>query len=94
MPVCLAPPEHACRPRTPLPPGAVDCHAHVFGPLDRFPLADNRLYTPPELPVERYLAMLDEIGMAHGVLVQPAAHGTDNGALLHALEHASARLRG
>jgi predicted TIM-barrel fold metal-dependent hydrolase len=68
----------------------------VFGPFDRFPLAAEaeRPYTPHELPGERYLAMLDEIGIEYGVLVQPAAHGTDCGALLHALSLAPQRLRG
>lgn len=90
----LPPPERSSRPKYGLPPGATDCHAHIFGPFDRFPLVDVRSYTPPELPVERYLRMLDEIGFFHGVLVQPTSHGTDCRALVNALEESGGRLRG
>jgi 2-pyrone-4,6-dicarboxylate lactonase len=90
----LPPPEYPRRPRHPPPFGSADCHAHVFGPFDRFPLAAARPYTPHELPGERYLAMLDALGFERGVLVQPVAHGTDCGALLYALGLARQRLRG
>jgi 2-pyrone-4,6-dicarboxylate lactonase len=90
----LLPPEHPRAPRRTPPPGATDCHAHIFGPFDRFPLSPERHYTPAEFPVERYLAMLDDIGFARGVLVQGGAHGTDCGALLSALDLAPRRLRG
>jgi 2-pyrone-4,6-dicarboxylate lactonase len=29
-----------------VPKGACDCHVHVFGPPDRFPMAADRRYTP------------------------------------------------
>ena len=35
-----------------------DCHAHVFGPYADFPLACARSYTPPEAPLDAYLALL------------------------------------
>lgn len=92
--VSLSPPDHPIRPKLTPPDGATDCHAHVFGPFDRFPLAATRPYTPAELPGERYLRMLDDIGFARGVLVQPVAHGTDCRALLHALDLDRSRLRG
>ena len=47
------------RPNRPLPPGARDCHTHVFGPYARFPLAAERSYTPPEAPFEAHLAWPD-----------------------------------
>jgi predicted TIM-barrel fold metal-dependent hydrolase len=72
----------------------VDCHAHVFGPFREFPLAHDRPYTPAELPGERHRAMLDQVGMTRGVLVQAVAHGTDCGALLNALARDPERLRG
>jgi predicted TIM-barrel fold metal-dependent hydrolase len=93
IPACL-PPRAVSRPRLPLPPGACDTHAHVFGPGDRFPYARDRSYTPPDAPLEKYLGMLDAIGFARGVLVQGSAHGRDNSAMLDALGRRPDRLRG
>jgi predicted TIM-barrel fold metal-dependent hydrolase len=92
-PPCL-PPRAVTRPRTPPPPNACDTHAHVFGPADRFPYARDRSYTPPDAPLEKYLAMLDTTGFARGVLVQGSAHGHDNAAMLDALARRPDRLRG
>ena len=79
----------------PAPPaGAWDCHCHVFGPAARFPYAEPRSYTPEDAPLEAYLALLDRLGFAHGVLVQPSAYGRDNRAMLDALQRAPQRLRG
>src|SRR3712207_7265070 len=41
------------RPSWRAPPGAADCHCHVFGPYDRYPLSPGRSYTPPEASVAR-----------------------------------------
>jgi predicted TIM-barrel fold metal-dependent hydrolase len=74
--------------------GAWDCHCHVFGPAARFPYAEPRSYTPDDAPLEAYLALLDRLGLANGVLVQPSAYGRDNRAMLDALQRAPQRLRG
>jgi 2-pyrone-4,6-dicarboxylate lactonase len=87
-------PRTPSAPRRPPPPGACDCHAHVFGPFDRFPLAAERSYTPPLAPGEAHFAMLDRVGLAHGVVVHGTAHGPDCGAMLDALDRAGTRLRG
>ena len=71
-----------------------DTHAHVFGPAVRFPYDANRRYTPPDQTTEQYLATLDRLGLRMGVLVQPSVYGTDNSALLDALERAPGRLKG
>ncbi len=93
IPACL-PPRDVSRPKVPPPPGACDTHAHVFGPAARFAYADDRSYTPPDAPLEKYLGMLDAIGFARGVLVQGSAHGRDNSAMLDALARRPDRLRG
>ena len=93
IPPCL-PPREVSRPKLPPPPNACDTHAHVFGPATRFAYADDRSYTPPDAPLEKYLGMLDTIGFARGVLVQGSAHGRDNSAMLDALGRQPQRLRG
>jgi predicted TIM-barrel fold metal-dependent hydrolase len=81
-------------PKIPTPPNACDTHAHVFGPASRFPYAAGRSYTPPDAPLAKYIAMLDTLGFARGVLVQGSAHGRDNSAMLDALAACPDRLRG
>src|SRR5258707_15749776 len=63
------------KPHTPPPRGAWDTHAHIFGPAGKFPFTPGRGYTPPDAPVERYVALLDHFGFARGVLVQATRHG-------------------
>jgi predicted TIM-barrel fold metal-dependent hydrolase len=71
----------------------VDAHAHVF--LRDMKLADGRRYDPvADAPLSAYLRLLDELGMARGVLVQPSFLGFDNGFLLKCIARAEGRLRG
>lgn len=93
-PLIAGPVARPKRPDQAPPPGAWDTHAHIFGPADRFPFADGRGYTPPEAPVERYLALLDRLGLARGLVVQGNAHGYDNAVVLDALARHPDRLRG
>jgi predicted TIM-barrel fold metal-dependent hydrolase len=74
------------RPSWRAPPGATDCHCHVFGPFDRYPLSPGRSYTPPEASVAAYLEMLDTIGLSRTVIVQPSIYGTENAVTLNAVE--------
>ena len=71
------------------PPFAVpqlscDCHVHLFGPFDRYPLAPRRIYTPAPARTDDLLKILDRTGVGRAVLVQPSAYGTDNRCLLDA----------
>lgn len=69
-----------------------DCHAHLFGPYARYPLAADRSYTPPEALEADYQALLARLGMSHGVLVHPSAYGDDFSLLFDALgRHANLR---
>lgn len=88
-PTCQAWDPRPQPPRETPPAEACDCHAHVFGPVARYPLAAGSRYTPPEAPLAAYLAMLDALGVARGVLVQPSVYGTDNRAMLDALADAA-----
>ncbi len=68
------------------PPGACDCHAHIFGPATRFGFAEGRSYTPPDASREEYLAMLATLGIDRMVIVQPSVYGFDNTCTTEAVE--------
>lgn len=72
-------------PREPLPAGACDTHAHLFGPQSRYPYQDNRSYTPPDASEEGYRHLLGTLGFQRAVLIQPSVYGTDNRRMLDAL---------
>jgi predicted TIM-barrel fold metal-dependent hydrolase len=94
-PVCASPDPRTRRPRLELPPGACDCHAHVCGPASKYPPYAKRVYTPPlRAEISDYLKMLDTLGVERAVLVQPSFYGTDNSAMLDAIEAAGGRFRG
>ncbi|EPW3767648.1 amidohydrolase family protein [Vibrio fluvialis] len=76
------------------PDGAVDAHCHVFGPGDQFPYSPKRKYTPCDASKEQLFALRDHLGFARNVIVQASCHGTDNAALLDALETAGDLARG
>jgi len=82
------------RPHFALPAGAVDAHCHVFGPANRFPFAPERKYTPCDASKEQLFALRDHLGFARNVIVQATCHGSDNAALLDALDTAGGRARG
>ncbi len=70
-----------------------DCHAHVFGPYALYPLAPNPSHTPPEATPAQHLALLQRLGLSHGVLVHPSAYAGDHALLFDALA-AQPQLRG
>jgi 2-pyrone-4,6-dicarboxylate lactonase len=76
------------------PPQACDAHCHVFGPAARFPYAESRRYTPEDRPREVLAALHARLGLDRAVLVQASCHGTDNRAMLDALQADPARYRG
>ena len=91
---CLGPIDEASTPNRAFPPGTWDTHFHVFGPLDRFPYAPDRKYTPPPAPLDAYVALAERLGIARGVCVHPNVHGPDNDVTLDALRRADGRLLG
>jgi 2-pyrone-4,6-dicarboxylate lactonase len=82
------------RPAAPLPPGTVDSHCHVFGPGRRFPYSAGRKYTPADAGREDLFRLRDFLGVEKNVIVQATCHGTDNSALVDALQAADGRARG
>jgi predicted TIM-barrel fold metal-dependent hydrolase len=81
-------PDHTSSPRQPslvVPTGACDCHAHIFGPYDKYPLAAGAGYRPGPAGKGEYLATLGRLGIQRMVIVQPSVYGFDNGATADAV---------
>lgn len=78
-------PRTASPPRQRAPAGATDCHFHIFGPFDRFPLSSGRRYDPPLALVEEYRAVASVLGLERQVVVQASVLGTDNRCTLDAV---------
>ena len=76
------------RPALRFPPGATDCHAHVFGAQARYPLLHTTHFVPHETPWPSYSAMLRSLGCERAVSVQPSVYGTDNAAIEDTLAQA------
>jgi len=92
--VCYPPDPNPKTPAFKTPPGTCDTHFHVFGPPEKFPYSDQRVYTPPAAPFEHYMAMAGIVGIHRGVVVTPMAHGTDNRATLDAVARSGGKLLG
>ena len=77
-----------------IPPGACDCHVHVFGDPARFPFAEKRVYTPPQASVEELLDLQKALRLERVVVVQPSVYGADNFCTVDAVRRMGARARG
>src|SRR5215813_835128 len=64
-----------------IPPGACDCHVHVFDPA-HFPYVAKRVYTPPSASVDELLDLQKALRMDRVVVVQPSVYGADNACTL------------
>lgn len=91
---CAGPDLNPRKPAFAMPAGATDCHAHVFGAREKYGWAGDRLYTPPPVFLKDYIAMLDALGSARGVIVQSGVHGSNNDVLVDAIAQSNGRLRG
>ena len=81
-------------PQLVVPKKSCDCHTHVFGPHDQFPLSKDRKYTPPEASIENLLALHDPLGLERVVIVHPSPYGSDNSCTLDAIQRLGERARG
>jgi len=82
------------KPRFVPPPGAVDAHCHVFGPMAEFPFSPTAKYRPQDAGPEMLLALRDRLGFERNVIVQASCHGTDNAATLNGIAKSGGRARG
>jgi 2-pyrone-4,6-dicarboxylate lactonase len=93
-PLCMAPDAQPRAPSVALPAGTCDCHAHICGPATIYPYNAERIYTPPDATIESYRHLLAVLGVERAVLVQPSVYGTDNRAMLAALQAGGQGFRG
>src|SRR5262245_3068795 len=75
-----------------IPPGACDCHVHVFDPA-QFPYVAKRVYTPPAASVQELIELQNALRMDRVVVVQPSVYGADNACTLDAVRRLGARAR-
>ena len=81
-------------PRFVPPPGAVDAHCHVFGPMAQFPFSAKAKYLPEDAGPDMLFALRDHIGFSKNVIVQASCHGSDNSATLDAIAKSNGKARG
>lgn len=82
------------KPRYVPPPGAVDAHCHVFGPMAQFPFSAKAKYLPEDAGPDKLFALRDHLGFSRNVIVQASCHGTDNAATLDAIAKSNGLARG
>jgi len=82
------------RPRFAAPPGAVDAHCHVFGPMAEFPFSAKAKYRPQDASPSALFILRERLGLSRSVIVQPSCHGTDNAATLNAIALSNGTARG
>jgi predicted TIM-barrel fold metal-dependent hydrolase len=94
-PIRAAPPLSGTKVDFDVPRGACDCHVHLIGSQAAFPMAANRVYTPPEATPSELLELQRSLHFDRVVLVQPSVYGLDNAAMLDGLRRLGpARARG
>jgi 2-pyrone-4,6-dicarboxylate lactonase len=76
------------------PPGAIDAHCHVFGPMAEFPFSPKAKYLPQDAGPEMLFALRDRLGFSRNVIVQASCHGTDNAATLNGIARSAGKARG
>jgi 2-pyrone-4,6-dicarboxylate lactonase len=89
-----APDRNLRAPKLKLPPGATDCHFHIYGPQTRFPLAPSRGHQMEDSTLQDLLALQKALGLSRGVVTQSFQNGFMYEFMLHALTSEPERLRG
>ena len=88
MPIAPAPET----PKLKAPPGACDCHMHVFE--DGEPLAPTASFKPPHAPASAYRRVQKILGLSRVVVVQPSGYAFNNSLLLSAMAELGSGARG
>lgn len=76
-----------------MPPGACDCHVHIYGPASRFPFAPAHRDRAFDAPRDALEIMHATLGVDRCVIVHGGTHGTDLSVTLEALANGGGRYR-
>jgi predicted TIM-barrel fold metal-dependent hydrolase len=94
-PALTQPPDpHPKTPKLKAPPGAIDCHIHLFGPASRFPFNPGSRYICEDALPETAIALQDTLGLAGAVVVSGGGYGQDTRHLEEVLAQFPQRFRG
>ena len=77
-----------------VPAGACDCHTHIFGDPEKFPLFSGRVYTPETASPEEMSALHRALHMQRVVIVTPSVYGTDNSVSIYGMKARGETARG
>lgn len=80
------------QPAAVVPPGACDCHVHVYDGV--FPAAPGAQLTPPDASAADYRRLQARLGTMRVVLVTPSTYGANNRCMLAGLEQLAPGARG
>ena len=93
-PASAAAPQPLTKVTFEVPPGACDCHVHVFGDPKKYPFVASRTYTPEVASADELRQMLSALRLERVVIVQPSVYGTDNTCTLDGMRALGDRARG
>src|SRR6476660_3182794 len=77
-----------------IPSHACDCHTHIYGDQQRFPLSSQRVYTPETALPDEMSALHRALHIERVVIVTPSVYGVDNSATLYGVKARGRNARG
>jgi 2-pyrone-4,6-dicarboxylate lactonase len=92
--VCQPPDPNPKKPKLALPPGACDCHIHLFGPAGKYPFAVDATYESRDALPETNIALQETLGLSRAVIVSGGAYGRDYRLMADTLTRFPDRFRG
>jgi predicted TIM-barrel fold metal-dependent hydrolase len=93
-PLTQPPDPHPRKPRTACPPGAIDCHIHLFGPAQRWPFHPDSKYSAQDALPAMHIALQDTLGLAGAVIVSGGGYGMNSAHLEEMLQAHPGRFKG
>ncbi|WP_332748652.1 amidohydrolase family protein [Hydrogenophaga sp.] len=93
-PLTQPPDRSPHKPVTPCPPGAIDCHIHLFGPAAQYPFHPDSKYVSEDALPEMHIHLQDTLGLAGAVVVSGAGYGMNPNHLAAMLARHPGRFKG